>query len=110
MFKRCQQLGSGATAVALSLPDVTALFGALGSWFAILGIVVLASLYWDRTTDLATFVSLLIGVLAPPVSELAMGNFQAATVVGLVSAAVVVGTVSVLGERQSKWEGDPVVR
>lgn len=89
-------IGSGAALVAIVAPGLTELFGALGSWFAILGFVVLASLYWDRTTDTAAFVGLLVGFLASTGFVVLTGNFQAATMVGLLPTALVVGAVSVL--------------
>lgn len=89
-------IGAVAALVAVSVPGLTALFGMLGSWFAILGFVVVASMYWKRTTDVAAFVGLAVGFVAPTVFVIVTGNFQAATVVGLLSAALVVGVVSVL--------------
>jgi Na+/proline symporter len=92
-------IGSIATVIALSAPGLTALFGMLGSWFAILGLVVVATLFWSRTTDLAAFSGLAVGFVAPTVFVLVTGNFQAATMVGLLPAAIVVGAVSVLTPR-----------
>lgn len=89
-------IGAVATLVAVSVPGLAALFGMLGSWFAILGFVVVATMYWKRTTDVAAFAGLVIGFLAPTVFVIATGNFQAATVVGLLPAALIVGIVSIL--------------
>lgn len=89
-------IGAGAALSALGVPDLTALFGALGSWFAILGFVVVATLFWDRTTDAGAFSGLAVGFVAPPAFVLATGNVQAATVVGLLPGAAVLGAVSLL--------------
>jgi|GEM_PF-5870482 len=87
-------IGTVATIVAIIVPSLTALFGALGAWFAMLGFVVVASLFWDRTTDSAAFWGLTVGFLAPVVFVIRTGAFQAAPVVGLLSTAAVVGVVS----------------
>lgn len=89
-------IGLIAVLVTLVSPSLTALFGSLGSWFAILGFVVIATIYWDRMTDLAAFLGLGIGFLAPIVFIMLTGNFQAATLVGLVPTAFIVVMVSVL--------------
>lgn len=92
-------IGAVAAGVALLAPGLTALFGMLGSWFAILGLVVVATVYWDRTTDIAAFSALAAGFAVPIGFVLATGNFQAAPVVGVVVAGVVVGVGSLLPAR-----------
>lgn len=89
-------IGAAATIVAIIAPSLTALFGALGAWFAMLGLVV-ASLFWDRTTDAAARWGLTIGWLTPAGFVLQTGNHQPAPVVGLVATGAVVGAVSLLG-------------
>lgn len=89
-------IGTAATLAALAAPSLTALFGALGAWFAILGLVVVASLFWDGATDPAAFWGLTVGLLAPLLFVTITGAFQAAPVVGVVTTTVVVTVVSLL--------------
>lgn len=89
-------IGLIAGLVALGSPSLTALFGSLGSWFAILGFVVVATIYWERMTDLAAFLALILGFTAPVVFVMLTGNFQAATLVGLAATAFIVVVVSLL--------------
>jgi Na+/proline symporter len=93
-------IGTAAALAAIVAPSLTALFGALGAWFAVLGFVVVASLFWDRTSDSAAFWGLTVGFLAPLLFVLRTGAFQAAPVVGLVPAVSVVGVVSMLTGRE----------
>lgn len=48
-------LGTVAVSVVAMLPDLVALLSGLGTLFAILGVVVIATRYWDATTDRAAF-------------------------------------------------------
>lgn len=89
-------IGLGALTLAVVAPTLTALLTGLGSWFAILGFVVVATLYWNRTTDTAAFVGLVIGFVTPVVFIAVTGGVQAATLVGLLPTAVVVFLVSLL--------------
>ncbi|MDX1744688.1 MAG: sodium:solute symporter family protein [Halobacteriales archaeon] len=89
-------IGASALLVAVTAPSLTALFNAVGSWFAILGFVVVATLFWQRTTDTAAFAGLAVGFVLPIGFVLTTGNLQAATVVGFVPTVVTVGAVSVL--------------
>lgn len=91
-------IGTVALLVAVTAPGLVELFSALASWFAILGLVVVATLFWDRTTDTAAFAGLLIGFLAPIAFVTVTGNWQAATVIGLVPAAITTGSLSLLTE------------
>jgi SSS family solute:Na+ symporter len=92
-------IGVIAVLVALVSPSLTALFGSLGSWFAILGFVVIATIYWDRMTDVAAFFGLVVGFITPVVFVMLTGNLQAATIVGLVAAVLIVVVTSlVIGE------------
>jgi SSS family solute:Na+ symporter len=91
-------IGTGAALVAAGVPSLAALLGMLGSWFAILGFAVVATLFWNRTTDQAVSVGLAVGFIVPTVFVLVTGNFQAATVVGLVPAVGIVGAVSLLSD------------
>jgi Na+/proline symporter len=91
-------IGTIALLVAVTAPSLTTLFNAVGSWFAILGFVVVATLYWQRTTDTAAFTGLTVGFVAPVGFILTTGNVQAATVVGFIPAVVTVGTFSVLSD------------
>jgi Na+/proline symporter len=58
-------LGLAALVVAVVAPTLTALLTGLGSWFAILGFVVVATLYWNPMTDMAAFTGLVVGFVAP---------------------------------------------
>jgi Na+/proline symporter len=89
-------VGLAAVVVAVVAPTLTALLTGLGSWFAILGFVVVATLYWDPMTDVAAFTGLVVGFLAPVGFIIVTGNVQAATLVGLVPTVLVVVVVSVL--------------
>jgi len=91
-------IGTSALLVAVAAPSLTALFNAVGSWFAMLGFVVVATLFWQRTTDTAAFAGLAVGFLLPIVFVITTGNLQAATVVGFVPTVVTVGAVPVLSD------------
>lgn len=95
-------VGAGALLVALGAPHLAALLGTLGSWFAMLGLVVVATLFWERTTDHAAFGALAVGFASPLVVVATTGNAQAATVAGLVSAAVVLCGLSLASRG---WRG-----
>lgn len=84
-------IGLVALLVAVGAPSIAALLNAVGSWFAILGFVVLATLYWDRMTDTASFGGLAVGFSLPPAFIALTGNVQAATFVGLVGTVVITG-------------------
>ncbi len=106
-------IGAGALAVALIAPNLASLLGAVGSWFAILGLVVLATLYWDRMTDTAAIAGLVVGFTVPLAVVGLTGNAQAATVGGLVTGAVAVGLGAwrgepALGDRTGQEEADPM--
>lgn len=94
--ERISALGVGGLgiAVAVTVPDLTALFQLLGSWFAIIGMVVVATLFWSRMTDTAAFMGLVVGFLSPIAFVLLTGNIPAATMVGLSSAVATVGILS----------------
>jgi SSS family solute:Na+ symporter len=89
-------IGSVALLVALMAPGLAELLGALASWFAILGLAVVATLFWDRLTDTAAFAGILIGFLAPIVFVAVTGNWQAAPLIGLLPAAITIGGMSFL--------------
>ena len=89
-------IGSLALLVALMAPGLAELLSALASWFAILGLAVVATLFWDRVTDTAAFAGILIGFLAPIVFVTVTGNWQAAPLIGLVPAAITIGSVAYL--------------
>ena len=95
---RAVVLGIGSVALlgALMAPGVAELLGALASWFAILGLAVVATLFWDRVTDTAAFAGILVGFLAPTVFITLTGNWQAAPLIGLIPAAVTIVGVSFL--------------
>lgn len=97
-IERLSAVGIGGLAllIAVVVPDLTTLFGALGSWFAILGIVVIATLYWRRMGDAAAFAGLTVGFLAPLAFVALTGNVRAATMVGIGSTTVAVGVISVV--------------
>jgi Na+/proline symporter len=80
--------------IALLLPSLVDLASAIASWFAILGIVVAASILWDRTTEEASFYALLTGFTAAILSTALTGNFQLATITGVIPAAIVIAVLS----------------
>ena len=88
-------IGMSALLVAVAAPSLTALFNAVGSWFAMLGFVV-ATMFWQRMTDTAAFAGLAVGFVLPIVFVLTTGNLQAATVVGFVPTVLTVGILSIL--------------
>lgn len=92
-------IGIVAVSIAVAVPDLTALFSAIGSWFAILGLVVVATLFWERMTDRAAFAGLAVGVVTPVGFVALTGNLQAATMVGLVPTAVTVGVIPLITSR-----------
>ena len=89
-------IGTSALLVAVAAPSLTALFNAVGSWFAMLGFVVVATMFWQRMTDTAAFAGLAVGFVLPIVFVLTTGNLQAATVVGFVPTVLTVGILSIL--------------
>lgn len=91
-------IGTSALLVAVAAPTLTALFNAVGSWFAMLGFVIFAALFWQRTTGTAAFAGLAVGFVLPIVFVLTTGNLQAATVVGFVPTVVIVGAISILSD------------
>lgn len=101
LLDRVAALGIGTVAVlvAIAVPDLTTLFSTLGSWFAILGVVVIATLFWSRMTDTAAFVGLTVGFLAPIAFVVLTGNIQAATMVGVIPAVTAVGVISFVANR-----------
>jgi Na+/proline symporter len=100
-------IGTVALLAALGVSSLTVLFSALGSWFAILGFVVVVTLFWNRTTDGAAFAGLAVGFLAPTIFVLATGNFQAAPIIGLLPAAVVVSVLPLVSGRSHTSETLP---
>lgn len=94
-------LGLVALVVAVVAPTLTALLTGLGSWFAILGFVVIATLYWNRMTDTAAFTGLVVGFVAPVLFIIVTGKVQAATLVGLIPTVLVVVVVSLLTSSKS---------
>lgn len=89
-------VGVAAIVVTVSAPNLVAVLGALGSWFAVLGLVVAATLFWDRTTEQAAFAGLAVGYILPIAFVSVTGEFGAAPVVGVVPAAAVLLGVSFL--------------
>lgn len=79
-----------------AFPDFVALLGGLGTLFAILGAVVIATMYWDSTTDRGAFVGIAIGWLSSTVFVVSTGTVQVGPVVGLVSTLAAVVLVSLL--------------
>ncbi|MFB6360082.1 MAG: hypothetical protein ABEH59_02045 [Halobacteriales archaeon] len=98
VFGRNTTIGVGtvALATALLLPDLTALFSALGSWFAMHGFVLMASLFWRRMTDQAAFAGLTIGLLAPIAVVAVTGARELPVLIRLMATAVTVGVTGVL--------------
>lgn len=92
-------VGAVAVSVAAGLPDLVALLGGLGTLFAILGVAVIATLYWDGATDRAVFAGLAIGTTVPAVFVAATGTVRVAPVLGVASVAVTIPFVSVLSRR-----------
>jgi Na+/proline symporter len=97
-------IGLIALAVAVVAPTLTALLAGLGSWFAILGVVVVATLYWNRMTDTAAFTGLVVGFVAPVIFITVTGDVQAATLVGLIPTVLVVVVVSLLTSSKSETD------
>lgn len=92
-------IGSVALLVAVVAPGLAELLSALASWFAILGLAVVATLFWDKTTDTAAFAGIVVGFLAPVAFVTLTGNWQAAPLIGLVPAAITIGGVSLINGR-----------
>lgn len=90
-------VGTAALLVALVSPGLATLVGAVGSWFAVLGVVVVATVVWERTTDAGVFAALLVGYTLPVGFVAATGEFGAAPVVAVVPTVVVLVAVSTLG-------------
>jgi Na+/proline symporter len=96
--ERLTAVGVGAVALtlAVALPNLTTLFSALGTWFAMLGFVVIASLFCRRMADRAAFAGLTVGFLAPIAFVAVTGAVEPAMLIGLVATGVTVGVSAVL--------------
>jgi sodium/proline symporter len=92
-------VGMVAVSIAATISDIVPLLGGLGTLFTVLGVVVIATLYWDETTDRAVFAGLGIGVLSAATVILVTGSVQIAPVVGLVMTAATVVLLSLQNGR-----------
>lgn len=89
-------IGGVSLAIAAITPSLIAIFATVGSWFAILGLVVVATLYWSPTTDAAVFASLTVGFVLPVSFIVLTGKVEAAMAVGFLSALITLVVVSLL--------------
>lgn len=92
-------LGTIAVGIAALVPDFVALFGGLGTFFAILGVAVIGTLFWDATTDLAAFLSIAMGILSAILVLVSTGTIRMAPIVALVAAVATLVVISIYQER-----------
>jgi SSS family solute:Na+ symporter len=87
-------IGGLALGISITIPSLVDLFGAVASWFAIMGFVVFTSIFWKESTEKAAFYSLLTGFTSAIIFTVVTSNFQAATAAGMLPAMVVMITLS----------------
>jgi SSS family solute:Na+ symporter len=87
-------VGTIAVGTATAVPDAVALLGGLATLLAVLGVAVVATLFWDRTTDRGAFASIAVGVLAAASVVTVTGSIRIAPVVGLGTALVTIALLS----------------
>lgn len=102
-------VGTVGVVVAGALPDLVALVSGIGTAFAILGVAVIGTLYWERTTDVAAFAGLVVGSVATVTVVFATGTFQAGPIVGVLSTAVTMALASVVDGRAA-YDEVPLLR
>lgn len=57
--------GAVGVVIAATRPDVVSLLGGFGALFAILGVAVVATRYWDASTHLEAFAGMAVGISSP---------------------------------------------
>lgn len=77
-------IGFASLAMALFRPNVIDIIISMYSWFGILGMNVIAALFWKKVKERAVFYSLLIGFGTSTVYSIATGDFGTAMLVGLI--------------------------
>lgn len=87
-------------AVAALFPDIAALLSGLGTFFAIIGVAVIATVFWDATTDRAVFSGLGVGLIAAGGVVLVTGTARVAPVVDLDVTGVTVLLLSILARHE----------
>jgi len=88
-----------ALVLALTIKNITDIVLAMYTWFGILGMNVIATLFWKRTSSSAVFWSLTIGYLSAIVYALFTGDFETSMIIGLIPAFLILITISFFNKK-----------
>ena len=86
--------------VAILVPNIVNIILSLYTWLGILGLNVIATLFWKRTTSNAVFTSLVLGFGSAVVYSFLTKDFETAMIVGLIPAALSLFIISIFSSKQ----------
>jgi len=90
-----------ALVFALTTRNIIHMVLSMYTWLGILGINVIATLFWKRTTANAVFWSLVIGFASAIMYAFTTRDFETSMIVGLIPSIIVLVTVSLFSNKHS---------
>lgn len=88
-----------ALVFALTIRNIVDAVLSMYTWLGILGMSVIATLFWKRTTANAVFWSLIIGFASAIIYAFTTGDFETSMIVGLIPSLIVLVTVSLFSKK-----------
>ena len=89
-------VGIAGLGAALLMPNIVNLGLSIVAWFGILGVAMIAVLFWKKVTSMGVFTSMTSGFGSAILYSAITGDFEGAMLVGLIPALILLIVVSLL--------------